>query len=505
MNLTFKAIVVEDEKLIRNNIIESITLCDPSFEICASATNGNDGLELIHTLKPDVLFTDIRMPIVNGLVLAEKAKQICPNIQVVIISGYAEFEYAQHAIRLGVEDYLLKPIRTDALKNILSKLKHVLQKNKHFETKQHLQKIINTESLEDLPCRLADCTNILSIVNLGNLCNYVPSTLVRSYFNSLWDEVDLGFLPSEDCEAFVFDELSPNTKFIMFSINNKDKCIELLDSLYDYFKKEFKQIKVHIYYSYYDTLKSLSTQVEDLRLVLRRQLVMDETILMEAALTDSKLPISVLGRDFKTRLINLINNEDTDLIETEITTQLDNIIKNKMPQIWIEEYIHQLLKLLQQHTTCMSEAELYHIEYTIFDKMALPLSTLNLSTNFWNSLPVMFNSSVAVENQELITEIKNYLIKNYNSNITLDDIAQKFNFTPSYIIKMYKRSTGETPMKYVIGLRIATAKQLMHDNPAMEVKQISEYVGYFDQHYFSRIFKSITGVSPSEYRESLGN
>lgn len=232
---------------------------------------------------------------------------------------------------------------------------------------------------------------------------------------------------------------------------------------------------------------------------------MEETILTEAALTDSKLPISVLGRDFKTRLINLINNEDTDLIETEITTQLDNIIKNKMPQIWIEEYIHQLLKLLQQHTTCMSEAELYHIEYTIFDKMALPLSTLNLSTNFWNSLPVMFNSSVAVENQELITEIKNYLIKNYNSNITLDDIAQKFNFTPSYIIKMYKRSTGETPMKYVIGMRIATAKQLMHDNPAMEVKQISEYVGYFDQHYFSRIFKSITGVSPSEYRESLGN
>lgn len=136
--------------------------------------------------------------------------------------------------------------------------------------------------------------------------------------------------------------------------------------------------------------------------------------------------------------------------------------------------------------------------------MAYPLSYEKFMDILEEVFSLIFQNpqDLPSKESEIIKEIKSYLLNNYCRDITLDEIARKFSYTPSHIIKMFKKETGDTPMKYIINLRISTAKSLLRDDPKMDIKQISESVGYYDQHYFSRIFKSITGSSPSDYRQT---
>ncbi len=122
----FKIIVVEDEELILNHIVSKIHKTSEHFKVVATAMDGAAALELIKQHMPNVVFTDIRIPQINGLVLAEKIHDSFPMIHTVILTGYADFEYAQQAIRASVFEYLLKPVRSEDLSHVLMKLASIL-------------------------------------------------------------------------------------------------------------------------------------------------------------------------------------------------------------------------------------------------------------------------------------------------------------------------------------------------------------------------------------------
>lgn len=117
-----RILIVDDEPIIRQSLAQLITQTDKRCEIVGTAQNGQEALQLLPQLQPDVIFTDIRMPGMSGLELAQHISQSAPEIQIVILSGYAEFEYARSAIDSGVVSYLLKPTKIQELKTVLSKL-----------------------------------------------------------------------------------------------------------------------------------------------------------------------------------------------------------------------------------------------------------------------------------------------------------------------------------------------------------------------------------------------
>ena len=108
MNL-YSIILVDDEEEVRKSIIKQIDWESAGFKVVGDAENGEDGLEKIELLEPNVVLTDIRMPYMDGLTLTEKIRQRYPSTKVVIFSGYDDFEYAQRAIKLNVTEYILKP------------------------------------------------------------------------------------------------------------------------------------------------------------------------------------------------------------------------------------------------------------------------------------------------------------------------------------------------------------------------------------------------------------
>lgn len=123
---TFRAIVADDEKLIANNIANNITVCDPSFEIRAICYDGQSALDATLQHHPHILFTDIKMPLLDGLSLIDHVHQVDPSVKCVLISGYGEFEYAKSAIRSDAFDYLLKPLNKAELAKTIRRAKDAL-------------------------------------------------------------------------------------------------------------------------------------------------------------------------------------------------------------------------------------------------------------------------------------------------------------------------------------------------------------------------------------------
>lgn len=105
--------------------------------------------------------------------------------------------------------------------------------------------------------------------------------------------------------------------------------------------------------------------------------------------------------------------------------------------------------------------------------------------------------------EELYQQLEEYIRMNMSEPITVSTLSEKFNFNPSYIIRVFKKFSGEPPMKYLTSLRINEAKRLIERQPELEFKDIAAIIGYAEQQYFSRVFKNMTGMSPSEYKESV--
>jgi len=169
-NNVFRVIVADDEKLIANTIAKNIADCDPSFEVVNVCYDGASAYEAVDRYNPHVLFTDIKMPLMDGLALIENVHNAYPSVRCVIISGYNEFEYAKTAIELKAYDYLLKPLNKFELSKTLRKIKDELLSE---------QALLNTE-------RDADAENIVkSIIKYlhANYSKEINFTQIANEYN----------------------------------------------------------------------------------------------------------------------------------------------------------------------------------------------------------------------------------------------------------------------------------------------------------------------------------
>ncbi len=160
--MTYKIMLVEDESIIRENIKKSIEWSKYGYEFCGEASNGEQALEIIEDIMPDVVITDIRMPFMDGIELSRTLKSLYPKMKLLILSGHMEFSYAKEAIGIGVYDYLLKPITPMKLIKTLLKLKEVL------DDEQEEIRIIQllTEEIKSIEAKVINDSTVLSVKDL---------------------------------------------------------------------------------------------------------------------------------------------------------------------------------------------------------------------------------------------------------------------------------------------------------------------------------------------------
>ena len=183
--MKYTVVVAEDEELLLNNLVQKIQKADPDFQVTGTAQTGEQAFALVEKLTPDLVITDIRMPVMDGMALLTKVRSQFPFTKFIITSGFSDFEYAKKAITLKVSDYLLKPVDPDELHDALQKIKHEFQ-----IAKKDYEAVFNAGTASMTPSQIASVLRDFIIKNysddinlnlIADNMNYSPGYLTKIF------------------------------------------------------------------------------------------------------------------------------------------------------------------------------------------------------------------------------------------------------------------------------------------------------------------------------------
>lgn len=491
-------IIVEDEPAIARGLSLMIIQNYPDFQVIATARNGKDGLKKILELKPELVFVDINMPIMNGLEMIEQIQQSGFSTQFIILTGYAEFEYARTAMKLGISDYLLKPISPDTLKEILISCRQKHQAQLHVLQAAYLQRCIGrTQNQDDSNNPLIGFTCTLlalisgplytNIYNEALLTSHTP-TVDLSFIRTLENEYQISLFPlrGRHDNELIFAAVTPRQKPIAL--------VNLAKKLYDFFCVPDTYVNLIISEPIPDGL-NLRNIAGNLYLYAMFKIPFGFGCIQKCEpLPNKKIHVSSEVKKICSAIPEHTAPETTQ-------DYLHSILLH-----WQKEKVSQFQLTTDLRYFFSTVIHEYSEENIIYPDAAEIVSSCNFYDELERSLQyemrlIYGSDSYALPDsqQSLAKQVKNWLDMNFTTPITFKIFQDIFGYSEKYISALFKAEFGISPSKYIGELRLDMAKKLMQKNPDILLKDVAEMVGYTDAFYFSRVFKSHEGISPSQY------
>lgn len=526
-----KAIVVDDEiwviKLIRN----IVNWNELGYCIVGDADNCEDALKLIEKEKPQLLLTDIRIPGNDGLYLIRMAKEKVPDINVIVVSGYSEFEYAKAALNYGAYSYLLKPVDRDELSEILSKLRDKIlneeegkverQERIRRDYEARRQRILqdiadglleNNESIQGINARYctkfsADKYAVLAVEAIfegnGQESEQAREQLEKEIYNSI-DERILPF-----CSDLIKTRVSDG---IVMIINYSGKNIKSIG-----FKLE----------ETYKILSSEQVEPAGYRLIIGK--------------SGEKKRICDLGKAYAEALEAKkfrIYTENPGILQyadkykkvphNEIMTAGDEKRLRRLAEICETSEVKKMLEEILMPKNCLNPEDVFSIATLALDIMFQAwrpqIELIEESGILQDDVEKRINSSQSVEQivstlagtvervrqltlemqrsqpERITARVKSYIQKHYMEKLTLESICGSLYLSPQYVCSVFKQQEGITILDYITNYRIDVARELLLNN-RYQINDVMLMVGYNDAKYFVKVFRKKTGVTPSEYRK----
>lgn len=477
-----KVLIVEDEKLIRQGIKTMILRSGVPVNEIIECTNGEAALEILKETNIDVMFTDIRMPHMDGITLVKSIKELpldyMPHIAA--ISGYDDFDYAVSMLRNGVKEYLLKPVDRKKIAEVLSKFEEEInQKDVEFE--KNRQKIYQ----QMLYMILYDNVKSEEIKEIADgLSNYIP---VKEYVVVVCDYQE-NDLDVKD-KIFFFNGID----YMNFFIVDLESKYDLLDQLTDYCIG----------------ISRIYTNLRDLRQAYYEATAMRKISFGTAVhIIDNEFykPIRQERYDVKSMMqtANLICSGKIDEA-LEILERFVDCVKER--KYSMEEFEEQI-KIILTTTINMYKNSLKTGEDDIMDLLSMyRYQTIDAYMEVIRAWISRFNDLIDEEEDESRNYIKiqnaiEYIKENYASDLNMAVVSNYVSMNYSLFSFTFKKYTGTNFVNYLKEVRIGEAKKLLQESD-MKIVEISSKVGYEHEKHFTRTFKSITGLTPSQYRNSF--
>lgn len=504
-----KIFVAEDQLLIQKDLCAKLKKASDDIEIVGTALNGQDAYQKITALSPDILFTDIRMPIASGLDLIQKLKENDIPVYTVILSGYKDFEYARQSMKLGVDDYLLKPVSVEDLHYTLDTLSEKIQtskkENRHTLLNSLLHNYKTSVSTQELQA-LEPAFYYGILINAGScssltLHDIYPSEEALTQLSVA--DLQHKYLGNHDT-IYLLDGVTRNEKFLLISLqqNNTTKIKNLLLGLMDILRP-----------SGYPVTLCLSTKTCDLSDIRSKHTLMRTQTANHLIFGHSSI---LYQKDF---LEN--GTEFRHILDDSMEKKFKLDIQNKNLPSFLNHLKSFLLQCSKERVTqkqldeCLKKILYYIFDYAdhkLFHNYALEieeyLSTSKGYTDLTDSLLFLFeqacrntllNIEINSDSSHFIDKIKGYIHSHYSQEINIHNIATKFSITPAYLSRIFKKQEGIPPIEYLTKYRIEQACHYFLSS-TMSIREVAELCGYSNQFYFSKAFKQIMGISPSEYR-----
>lgn len=308
----------------------------------------------------------------------------------------------------------------------------------------------------------------------------------------------------KDAEVQLLDEEAPNLKSVLvraeaIPLEPKQAAERLLKALKAAAGDSPVNVAAGVGPS---SLEALRADVQGLRLALERGLVMGRSKIF----VQGQQPPAPQGLDLsRLGLLGAIfQSGNAAALRRELLGMFREWDEAERPQRWIEQALRDLVRLFRSQNPDANEAEIYRIEAEMIEELASAAKFPDLFDTLAGLFEELLINPVDKDgSRELIDEVCRYLETVLAAPVSIENLAARFNIGPASLARAFRKHRGVTPLRFLINLRIAEAKNLMSDRPELGIKDIAEIVGYPDQHYFSRIFKSMTGMSPSMFRESV--
>lgn len=503
-----KIIIAEDQVLIQKDICKKIEKTQKNVTIVSTALNGKDAYEKILEFKPDILITDIRMPIQSGLSLIRQLKDEHIPIKTVILSGYKDFEYAKEAIQLGVDEYLLKPISVEDLKYILDTLEEKIlsQRTCEMENALHAMLSFGKPFPKNIQSTLSFHNYYFMMLNFDSYASFSLKEWLP-FENELEDilkgPIIQKYIKKEE-RFFIYNGSSYNQKLLIFCLNRN--AVEKLNMMASELTKHLERLTSSVTIcmsSEAKNINDLNIEYQLMKNQLGNRLIFSHSsilyiddFLKNVHPTILKLD-STIADDFQF----CIHTQNLNRLFDTLHDFLDTCYQKQLTQKQLSIYLKSLLHICFDNNgkNNLSNKELEIDEYLsnskTYDELELSLHLL---------LQQLFQKHIlkqgAVSNSEtLIEDVKKYIAINYGKDININDIATHFSITPAYLSRLFKKYTGVRPIEYLTNYRIHQACNYF-SNSQLTVREVAELCGYSNQFYFSKTFKQIISISPSEYR-----
>ncbi|MEG0085267.1 MAG: response regulator [Niameybacter sp.] len=527
-------LIVDDETLIRQGIRARLDYLNFKFDKIEEADDGTTALELLKEQPVDIVITDIRMRDMDGIDLIRKARPLYPHIQFVILSGYAEFAYAEQAINLGVNAYLLKPISNEQLKKTMKEvldnigerednekvieLGERLQKDKEQYT---LEKNVNVLLHQSLPFKrehflIKQAINrqfpchgrklMVALINIDgesyerNKFGYQDIQLMRFSVENIFKETNIR------SDKIIINHLSnPNQLFAILSnecaVTLRAEAEQIFSALQGMLWNRM-QISISIGMSTIRDEISLSATKEAQGAFNQRLIHGNGNIYFYddiKLLAANQLPTSQLHMLSQYIERNDIGNIQCILEDIFSDEQIQKYNVNYIRIMWV-----RVIGILLKSATTSFEKEPRKAEQLVVDLDELTsLSSLKEMREYLWALVLdclETESHVDTNAKNKIKLAIKYITEHYNKDIAINDLAEKFTMSPNYFSSIFKKETGQTAINFIKALRINKAKEYLAQSQK-SVVDIAKEVGYEDSQYFFKVFKKATGQTPLQYRK----
>ena len=530
-----KVFLVEDEVIIRSGVKKSINWEQEGYEFVGEASDGELAYPMILKEKPDILITDIRMPFMDGLELSRLVKKELPDIKILILSGYDEFEYAKKAIKIGVTEYLLKPISAAKLTEVLNAVAETIRQEN--EEKNLLETYFaemreNTERdkmrlFEKLLMGDLSMGEILEAgerfgMNLGASCyKIVLFKILANLENHVYAEQMVDACSSVEQAAsmmegvYVFQRGVEGWAFLLTAQDEKS-MEESAKILYQNLKQAMKNYTQLEYFggigSTVPRIRSLKQSFREADRAFAARFVEEANQIIsqkefEKSQMEEGLKMQGVVQIGKSRemLQKFLSNGTREEVKAFSDAYISRIEEENIRSTMVRQYVViDVCIVILSFCERISSANRLQEEAEELQKMMQKIHSLSEIKKY---VVRLLNEAIELRAAEsgrrysdLIAAAKKEIENHYmTEEISLNTVAISVGMSPSYFSSIFSKEAGKTFVEYLTEVRIEKAKEFLMCS-SMKTSEIGYEVGYKDPHYFSYIFKKVQGCSPKEYR-----
>lgn len=530
-----KAVIIDDDITTIQGLTRNVRWNEFGIEVVATARNGRDGLEKIRIHRPELILTDIFMPVMDGIEMLKAVREDGNMVEVIILSGYEDFKYAQSAVKLKVNDYLSKPATLDEIERVLQEtalkiekraaseredkeLRELLEYNLPITKKQMFKGLLEPEF-----CHTPFYRKVSEYLKIDLSGQYFTVLLIEFFMNR-----ERNFKPS-DVSLFAYaisnivDELSQSKKGVYVAdiqrnlitvivstpshVKKDHVKLQVKEIAHEFLEKIQKYLKLQVWASVgfigehiSDIPKSYSAAVD---LLAEREEMRNKQLIVAEDVKDLSKTVTRRPMESYQVIIDAVISGQEDLVEERITELTKSLHKGDVPSISVlrefsVDIVGILALALYDHGL---QIEDIHAGFNMYKELELLYSIPDFAA--WLRellLPIceVMNRRSSQKHRKTIDFIMRYVQEHYAEDITLDVLADKVYLTRNYLSQIFKQETGENYNSYMTRIRMGKAKELMLSGN-YKIFEISELVGYKNHAYFSQLFKKHTGLNPSEF------